>query len=579
MPKKQSGLAPVFILIIIAALGVGAIVLKPWEKISNIPFTQLAKAPEATQPKLDLRLATTLEVDPQKGATIRVVDSKSVLISLEIPPNALKQKEKITLIPFEATSSATPTQGVMISPENLNFLQPVSLTFSFNLSEIENDAPEKGNLENPRSYGKSQVLRLSVADKTLTQVLVARFAEAKYVLPARILRGGAYVFSLDGKFQKEFARQTLASDKSSASSKIEAAISLLALGVKLTSQEVEVAKVAVSKILELENPALIELNAAAILDKKLKEFKSYLINTVFAQSSFRGYIDFRCKHPSSSYQDIIRAAAAASTFGFKDLYQSCIELARNKLRAQKDEILKNTNNVGELVQLLNDFQLLALEEPPKFGTDPYVVQVQEKINQVLNEKMAKLTDPDYGRTPTEERKQVRDLGKVRKYGIDPTVTGMIIGEALGLKTFDEAGIKSFGDAWIPGLLQAESELVRACHEIGGDAGPKFQEYCARFVVNGELRGDILKVQQDLHKAGQDVGNIQQGKDAEKSAQELEELDKYYRETLPQKYGIDPAQPITYPSTDEESDIKYKAPIDDEQPGYEVEDASDDTGNE
>ncbi|MBI2022428.1 hypothetical protein HYS97_01070, partial [Candidatus Daviesbacteria bacterium] len=54
MPKiNQLGLAPIAVILIIAVIGVGLYLTKPWEKF-DLPFGQLLqiKVPEAIQPNL-----------------------------------------------------------------------------------------------------------------------------------------------------------------------------------------------------------------------------------------------------------------------------------------------------------------------------------------------------------------------------------------------------------------------------------------------------------------------------------------------------------------------------------------------
>ncbi|GEM_PF-2996513 len=337
---------------------IGLISYGSWYYFTQKKTTQTL---EYTNLKPDIARAREFTVQPDQNTVLQINDRERVVMTLEIPAGALDTAQQVKLIPFFfQPDKSMPTAGALISPGNINFKKPVTLSFDLAYSPHRTNA-EKTLTTQAALTGASQVLMYDGKKKELVQTLVDRTNETQTYLPARILTGGSYVFSLDGAFQKDFAHASLAKDKAHVLTLLESA-SVLAEKKKLTNTEKERARKAVDKILAKENPPLIEFAAAATLDRRLQGKKVSGVETAYAGNVVLQYVALQCKQ-KLSITDYVAAAKTAQLYGDNALSEECMTAARNLVAEEARAVLQSTSvGLKDVIRMRARVQAFGIDE-------------------------------------------------------------------------------------------------------------------------------------------------------------------------------------------------------------------------
>jgi hypothetical protein len=370
-------------------LGIGIFFWKPWKSLS-LPFS--SGKISVTKPSMDMARARQMTIDPEKDTVMQIVTSEKVRVTMTVPKGALKEKTLVKLIPFYYDKkSEAPTAGVVVGPASINFEVPVTLSFNFSQSSFKNQAPKSAVEKTIRTTGSAQVLQIDSEGKSLTPTLVSRGTETETYLPARILTGGAYVFSLDGKDQVDIAKQALDKDNMHTLTVMESATVLLFNNRKLSDPELKKTKAAVTKILSKKDPPPFELYAALILQKKITNPSFSFIAKAYAYETGEGYYQAVCRDNRFTVEEYLGFAKAAQLMGHDTIGDSCINKAKNKVAEEAQKVIASGNPDMKAVMIaLQNVQLLGVDEETNLDE-----QLMEKAKEVVtNEAREVAQDPN-----------------------------------------------------------------------------------------------------------------------------------------------------------------------------------------
>lgn len=378
-----------FIVIGILVVLVGALFLfKPWQHFNKGSLPFLSKPITVTKPVMDMARARQMTIDPQKDNVMQIVTKEKVRITLVVPKDAIKEKTLVKLIPFyHDPKNAAPTAGVVVGPASINFTKPVTLSYNFTESAFRNNAPKNVVSQTLRKTGTSQVMQIDANASSLTPTLIARELETETYLPARILTGGAYVFSLDGANQVEIARKALNTEGMHTLTVMESATVLLFNDQKLSDAELKKTKAAVAKILSKEEPPVFEYYAALVLRKKITNPSFSLVPKAFAYATDEGFFQVVCKDDRYTVEEYVGFAKSAQLMGHDAIGQSCMDKARNKVAEQTKQILSGSPDLKTVMIALQDVEFLGLDDSTNLDE-----QLEQKAKEVATENAKKVAD-------------------------------------------------------------------------------------------------------------------------------------------------------------------------------------------
>ncbi|MBI4057918.1 hypothetical protein HY405_01195, partial [Candidatus Microgenomates bacterium] len=504
MPKdrgpacRQAGTAPLLIVLILAAVaGTVLYFTKPWEKL-NLPILSA----KIVKPTVDVGRGRQLTVKPDKDNLIQVFDGQKVVTNVYIPKGAVKVPTIVEVFPFAYDEKAgSPTAGVLISPGEVSFLTPITLSFDLSRSHFRNREP----------LGKSQVLFLDKDAKSLTPTLVVRGAESAIQINARILTGGAYVFSLDGKNQVRWAREALDANQTNALIVLESASTLLSNNKKLSPKQKERVETVIKTIIENRDDSPIEASVAYSIQKRL-ETTGGLIPTVYAADAIRQYYETLCKARGQSVEVYLAFAKSAQIFGYSDIAEHCIVAAKNEVVRVGSQVLANSNNPAELVAYLSKVQLVGVDVETNLDenllakardisiikanevlADPSATATQlakalqdaanfgapeETINQLaekLQEKVDKGEIPSLGspRPSASPAPGGDEIGLVDRVSIGAIAVALLQG--FGLESFDQAGVQAWTKRMVATGREVNMMTAALCAAIGIDCSAQLAE--------------------------------------------------------------------------------------------------------
>ena len=523
MPKsvspKKSGLpkiviALVIIVLTLAGLGGGYLLFSK----TGILTKQIASLPKITKPSSDMSRARILTIYPDKENVMQVMTREKVVITLTIPKGAIDKKQNIKMIPYYYNEkSEDPSAGVIISPGNLSFKIPVTLMFDLSDSTLRSDAPKSvGKMETVRVTGTSQVLMIDQNASELIPTLVAREVETSTQLRARVLTGGGYVFSVNGKDQKRWAENAMQKDKVNSISILEASKVLLSAGVDINKKDRSKANAAADKILGKKLPLSHEM-VAALMVKKLLSDKKTGFNLIPKASAQEGYIpaasstphqviELLCKSKGLKVEEYVGFGAAAASYGYGDLRDKCMTVALNKAASDARSLLKSKDaSIKAMANAIKNLQFLGLDEQ----TD-LVEQLHEKIKATAISEANKVAY-DIDATPIEMAKELQKLETLGAQGktadilterlvdvleeqeanmptpvpenyegetdfsieqvlVDQmwTVVGIEVLKAMGITDFSEDGLKDKFKDMTDNALLLNDVMFEMCKEMNGD---------------------------------------------------------------------------------------------------------------
>lgn len=218
---------------------------------------------EIIQPALDPVRGKQLTITPALGGTLQVTTNRGLVITLTIPPGALQKAQQVSIVPFlEDGNRSTLDNGVLITPGNLVFTRPVTLSYDLTGTTLKNESP--GTLT-----GSSHVYRLLPKRQSIVPVLIARAIETKTHVPARIISGGAYTLSLISTRGEALSRVVLADKSSRAGTILEAGSYLVGTQRALSEKEKKVAMAAMQLVTGMQDPPAPEQYAALALGNAL----------------------------------------------------------------------------------------------------------------------------------------------------------------------------------------------------------------------------------------------------------------------------------------------------------------------
>lgn len=392
----QSGkLSEKLIFIIVGFLiliGVALYIWKPWQNL-NLPFVSTKIT--VVKPQMDMARARQMTIDPEKANVMQIVTREKIRITLEVPKGALKEKTLMQMIPFSYDAkSEVPTLGVAVGPASIDFSVPVILSFNFSESKFKNKAPKTVLAKTLRTTGLSQVLQIDVQGTSYTPTLISRSTETETYLPSRILTGGAYVISLDGKNQVSIAKKALDQKGMNTLTVMESATVLLLNNQLLTADETKTTKAAVAKILSKEQPPIFELYAALVLQKKLTNSSisllEYLIPKAHAYETGEGFFQAACRENGYTVEQYIGYAKAAQLMGYESMGDSCINKAKNKVAEDAEKTLQSGNtDVKAIMLVLKNLKLLGVDSETNLDE-----RLEDKAKEVVTNDAKKVaSDP------------------------------------------------------------------------------------------------------------------------------------------------------------------------------------------
>jgi hypothetical protein len=522
---------------IVIALIAGALFFwKPWQKV-NLPFinSESKKEISIVKPKPDLGRARQLIIDPSKDSVMQIMTQENVRVTLEIPKGALKEKTTIKLIPFYPDKNAqAPTQGVIVSPASLSFSEPVTLSFNFAESSVKNKAPKNIKTISIRTSGTSQVMQIDSNATSLTPALVARGVETENYLPARILTGGAYVFSLDGNLKSEVSKKALNAEKVNTLTIIESATALLFTNQKLSNDELHKSKKAVAKILSQKSPPPLELFAALVLQKKIKDNSFAWIPEAFAYETGEGFYQAACKTEGLSVEQYLGYAQSAQLLGHDGIGESCLNKAKNVVAEQAKKVLANPeSDIKSLLIALQDVQILGMDDETNLDE-----QLMEKAKEKVVEEAKKVSDnPNSSATeaaialqkmqalgvdegPTHDALSQKVTEAVEKYeepkedpyDVEPTIDeeeilenaamsalGIAMLQAFGFDQLDEESLKKKVDELSEGTKALHEAAYIMCAELG-------DEDCMSKL--SDLEPQIAEAEREGYRVAEQIGELQ-----------------------------------------------------------------------
>lgn len=466
-----------FIVIGVLVVLIGAVaIFKPWQYLGgNLPFT--SKPIAVTKPVMDMGRARQMSIDPQKDSVMQIVTKEKVVITLEVPKGAVKDKTLIKLIPFYHDKKVeAPTAGVVVGPASINFTTPVTLSFNFSDSDFKNTAPKSVLDKKIRTTGLAHVMQIDKDATTLTPTLISRALETEKYLPARILNGGAYVYSLDGKDQVEIAKKALNTENMHTLTVMESATTLLFNDQKLSDVEMKKAKAAVGKILSQKEPPVAEFYAALVLQKKIKTPSFSFIPKAYAYSTDQGFFQIVCKQDGGTIEDYVGFAKAAELYGHDAEAKSCMDKAKNKVAEQVKEVLAGSPDLKTVKIALADVELLGLDEDTNLDE-----KLIEKLKEVATEDAKKVADD-----PTSDVVDAAiEMQKMEAVGADQGPTY----EKLKQKVTDyldqqESSVDQASEEYQKGEAGREAEMERLTKEVE-EAEKKMEEEVAENSIDEE----------------------------------------------------------------------------------------------
>lgn len=476
--KLQSGRVgqkQLFIIIGALVLLIGAFaIFKPWQYLGgNHANNQIA----VTKPMMDMGRARQMSIDPQKDSVMQIVTKEKVIITLEVPKGALNEKTIVKLIPFYHDPKVeAPTAGVVVGPASVNFTTPVTLSFNFSESEFKNSAPKTVLEKKIRTTGLSQVMQIDRNATTLTPTLISRALETENYLPARILTGGAYVYSLDGKNQVEIAKKALNAEKMHTLTVMESATTLLFNDQKLSDVEMKKTKAAVGKILSQKEPPVAEFYAALVLQKKIKTPSFSFIPKAYAYSTDQGFFQITCKQDGGTIEDYVGFAKAAELYGHEAEAKSCMDKAKNLVAEEAKKVLAGNPDLKTIKVALADVQLLGLDDDTNLDE-----QLIEKMKEVATEDAKKVAD-----NPNSDVVDAAiEMQKMEAVGADHGPTY----EKLKQKVSDyldqqEAAADQANEEYQKGEAAREAEMERLTKEVE-EAEKKMEQEVAENSIDEE----------------------------------------------------------------------------------------------
>ena len=570
--KSSGGLPKIFLLIILLVVIIGVAIGGYFLFYKGGLLSRaIPSLPKITKPSEDMSRARVMTLDPESENVMQVTTREKVIITLTIPKGAIDKKQNIKMIPYYYNEkSGDPSAGVILSPGNLAFKQPVTLLFDLSDSKLRTDAPTSiGKMETVRASGKSQVLMIDQNASELIPVLVAREVETSTQLRARVLTGGGYVFSVDGKDQKRWAENAMSKDKINSLSILEAAKVLLSEGVSLNKKDKSKANAAADKILGKKLPPSHEM-VAALTVKKLLDGKKTGFNFVpkafavegsmsAAPTTNRQVIEFLCKSKGYKVEDYVGFAAAAATYGFGDLRDKCMTVALNMAANDARKLLADKNaSIKSMLIALKNLQFLGIDEadalgdkltekikwkaedeakrvaydidatPIEMATELQKLQelgVEGKTADTLTERLVteqNKKEANYPTPPPEDYEQKTDYSEEQVL-VDQAwnVVGIELLKVMGFKDFSEEGLKDKFKEMTDNALLLNEAAYEMCKEFNGDNCDS---------VYNESKQKLEDNLQEGYRVAGDVGTVQN------SAYEEPEYDdaggSYYYELTP-----------------------------------------------
>jgi hypothetical protein len=525
---------PVIILIVIGLIGAGLYMTKPWQKFTQ---PEVKKPMALVQPRLDMARARQLTIDPSRDTVMQITSQDNVRITLNVPKGTIKEKTTIKLIPFLHDKNATsPTAGVMVSPASINFSKPVTLSFDFSSSESKNSIPKKSEKYKVVTTGLSQVSQLDKDATSLTPTLIARGLESQRYLPARILTGGAYVYSVDGANQVEIAKKALDTPNMHSLTIIESATILLFNNQKLSDQQLTKAKGAVTKILSKKDPPASEMFAALLLQKKIMDQSFALVPVAYALETGEGFFQAACKSEGLSIEAYVGYAQSAQLMGHESAGEGCMTQAKNIVTKEAKKVLSDPNaDVKSVLIAIQNIQVLGLDDETNLDE-----QLTEKAKEVAVKDAKKVAD-DPNSTPLDAAKQMQKLEalgveegptydkltkKVREATekfdefpspppeLDAEATideedilnnaamsalGVGMMKAMGWDSFDEETVRKKIDEMSEATLALKEAAAAMCAEFGD------QECLSKL---SQVDGMIAQARSEGYRAASELGNVQ-----------------------------------------------------------------------
>lgn len=337
-------------------------------------------------PVFDMMKGKTLNVTVKDGGKIAVFDAEKVGMTLIVPPGAVDKDVKLKLVPIKKRDSAE-MAGLTILPDNITFKKPVELAFDFSYSAVKNSTATSKPYELAQKYSKSHIYRYNTVSTNLIPLLVNRSSENTTYLPGQIYGGGIYSYVLNDQLEVDRANYVLSLSGMTVSTILESANTLYSNGKTLDDKKLNEVKGIIAERKADKEPNVVVLNAALTLSAKLNK-KSSLVERALADAVYGGYLDARCKDPSTSPEELLSVWKTAQLAGEETAADNCKTRLQNVVADRVNKLLDQPDPTYiDLLKAHQDVILVGLEDKFKAAIE------KKQHDKAVREAQELLKDP------------------------------------------------------------------------------------------------------------------------------------------------------------------------------------------
>ncbi len=458
-----------------------------------------------SEPALHEGLAQSARITATEGGIVRAVDENGIVTVLKVPAGALAVDTEITLTPLKPSTTGL-RSGVKVEPENIAFTKPVTLSFNWRLAES-------------KAY-KTRPYVLSYHSDTGEIGLAAtqRALVVKNYMPGLITTGGWYGVSDDATLGTAAAKETLSQGDDRLTT-LDAGLTNL---TDLTAKETKLLKEEVALVLNQEEPELNELYLAIKLEESLSDSVS-LISKAHAYELFDGYLQFRCNLPQTTYEDAMIAMQAAAAGGYTAVEETC-RIRAEKLLLERARLVDREADrpLIDAVEVLQQMQALGLDDTGSAGA--------EIASRLSDDIIASLTlDDSTGRV----REDTASTDPLLRHNstVIMEMLGVGVTSMVGIESFDEAGLKKFGDTMggnMDKMVQFGDGLCDLLDDplfASARSQPEVVENCEK-IKSGRVQKGVDQWRIEVDEYAEGIDAIQRGGEAEEGWDDFSEADRY-----------------------------------------------------
>lgn len=510
--------------------GAIAVVVIGWTGLSMMQGGS-SVAVDIHKPTPLFEFAQKVIVTPEEGALLRTADDAGVVMTLSIPPGAVSEVIELTVTPIIPNENGL-QHGLVITPSEIVFSKPVTLSYNWYFAN-----QLKGTTIDAESMVAMKFLR---QDQTVRVVSLLHPMTTNTYLPVSIYETGWYGVSDNSTLQGVAAERTLKSGEST-SAMLEAGLVLFKLN-DIRSSEKKIVQSEIDTVFDQSEPDLHELALASKLNTLVGN-KLSIVTKAYAYGSFDGYLQFRCNHPDTDYEDAMMAMDIALNMGYSSVVDTCLERAKEILLVEAQKVDNDPSRPTiDTLEVLIQMQLLGLDDGGGEGA---------KIAERLSDDLIATADAKYAALGQEPDKSLK--GRVRPDGSkspleDGETTlifemlGVGMSNFMGIKAWDKSSLNEFADEMHENmsiLLEISDEM---CDTIlydpdykavladldfinESDLAPVIED-CKK-VQAGDLQRGLDQWEVEMGEYAEGVDSTQRGKKPQEGWDDFSEADAYF----------------------------------------------------